>query len=705
VAESVGSGAAAPVPRPANRRLQLWIGLALVIVCAGYATHLRLAQLAAWKSNPKQYMASGVPMMTTLDAYYLLHIAREYAAGTWVPHGPAPARHYSRPEQADPNAWYDQREPKNLPLVSAALVALSRLFGASIDRVGLLLPALLASLFMIPLFLCCWRLDAPAAGLMGALVGTFCIEYYQRTSLGWLDTDPLNLFFPWTVAFLFLGMHGAQSRRRLFLACAGAGLVLYLFFLWYEKPGLTLAFAGALAVHLLLAGAPWPRSLLCIAILLVFANPFQFGGVLGNLEDFGRRYLWPMATRMPDAGSGIRFPEVWSTISEVQRLRWTDSLAHILPSATMAAVGLAGLALFAYHRWRRMAPLVPMLALGMLAFVSSRRFIIYLAPFVGIGWGHIVDLTTERVLGRLTIFRGPGLRTVAAYLAVIGVFFGWLATPSSRGFVPRPAIPASVFHDLQTLAQRLPANSRIWTWWDLGFAIVDATGLGVYHDGAAQYTPQTNLIAASFVDPSQRVMHDVICFVDREGNRGIRRLAAHAADENHLLLGMRDGGCTPAGVPIFVLFTPDMMVGYPAMRTLGTLDAAAARPRSLGIRWLRCERLVDDVLHCGGDALDLRNGLIERRARPAELARLRRAIVVEGGRVARERDYAGAAGLTVEIVMGKEAVRAVYLLDEAAFQSNLNQMYFLGRFDPARFEEAFNDFPYARAFRVLPTPD
>ena len=73
--------------------------------------------------------------------------------------------------------------------------------------------------------------------------------------------------------------------------------------------------------------------------------------------------------------------------------------------------------------------------------------------------------------------------------------------------------------------------------------------------------------------------------------------------------------------------------------------------------------------------------------------------------MARERDYAGPAGLTVEIVMEKGAVGAVYLLDEAAFESNLNQMYFLGRFDPAQFEEAFNDFPYARAFRVLPTPD
>ena len=76
-------------------------------------------------------------------------------------------------------------------------------------------------------------------------------------------------------------------------------------------------------------------------------------------------------------------------------------------------------------------------------------------------------------------------------------------------------------------------------------------------------------------------------------------------------------------------------------------------------------------------------------------------MIVQGGRVLREREYTEAAQLTVEIVLDSGVVQAVYLLDEPAFESNLNQMFVLGRFDPTRFEEVFNDFPYARAFRVL----
>ena len=93
----------------------------------------------------------------------------------------------------------------------------------------------------------------------------------------------------------------------------------------------------------------------------------------------------------------------------------------------------------------------------------------------------------------------PAAQTSIAYVAVVAVFFAWFAPVSGRGYVPPPAVPAPVFRDLQALAERLPAKSRIWTWWDLGFAVVDTTGFGVYHDGAAQYTAQTNVIAASFV--------------------------------------------------------------------------------------------------------------------------------------------------------------------------------------------------------------
>ena len=716
-------------------RLSLWLGLVLVILCAVYASRARLAQLSAWQSEPEMYMASGVPMMTTLDAYYSLRLARLHAAGKFIPWGPVPARHYSRPEQGDSSDWYDQREPKVLPLLSRMLAQAATLWDGDIDRTALVLSPLLSSLFMVPLFWYCWRIGVPAAGLMGGLAATFCLEYYRRTGAGWVDTDCLNLFFPWTVSCLILAMRGALRRQTLALLSAAAGTVLYVFYWWYGKPGLTLVYLFALVLHLGLAGLSWRRILLCALTLVVFANPVQLGTALGSSQDFLQRYIWPSAASTIDA-SAVRFPQVWSTISEARSLPWPEALQQTVQRADLAVIGLGAFALFAAWRWRAMAALSPILLLGVLGLLSSRRFIPYLAPFVGIGWGLIVCRITRALLDRLggkpdqpsaapqgsrsaeglraarSLLITPLFQAGVAYAAVIAVFFVWLAPRPAKEIALRPAIPAPVFRNLQILAQRLPAQSRMWTWWDNGFAIVDATGFGVYHDGAAQYTPQTNLIAASFVESDARAMHEIIAFVDREGNQGIRRLAASAKSFNDLLTRARRVSPGPPDAPVYVLYTPDMLLAYPAMRFLGAADQGAAPQRgSVGIRWLPCDRLVDDKAYCAGQIFDLRTGSIElQRGASGPTAKpvsLRRTVMVEGGRSVRRRDYADKPDngqLTLEIILTAGKVAGIYLLDEPAFESNLNQMFVLGRFDGALFEEVYNDFPHARAFRVRAGP-
>ena len=82
-------------------------------------------------------------------------------------------------------------------------------------------------------------------------------------------------------------------------------------------------------------------------------------------------------------------------------LAWPDTLRQIVQRADLAAIGLVAFAIFAVRRWRAMPALSPILMLGALALLSSRRFILYLAPFVGIGWGVIVFLITRALLDRL----------------------------------------------------------------------------------------------------------------------------------------------------------------------------------------------------------------------------------------------------------------------------------------------------------------
>ena len=62
----------------------------------------------------------------------------------------------------------------------------------------------LASLFILPLGIYFFRLGVPISGLLGGLIGTFAGGYYMRSSIGRIDTDSLNLFFPALIALMIL---------------------------------------------------------------------------------------------------------------------------------------------------------------------------------------------------------------------------------------------------------------------------------------------------------------------------------------------------------------------------------------------------------------------------------------------------------------------------------------------------------------------
>jgi dolichyl-diphosphooligosaccharide--protein glycosyltransferase len=415
----------------------------------------------------------------------------------------------------------------------------------------------------------------------------------------------------------------------------------------------------------------------------------------------------------------------------MQPLSLSQLLRRIVDHAELSVIGLIAFTLFALWRWRQMIPLIPVLLLGVLALVSSPRFVAYLAPFVGIGWGVVIGLITSNLGGGVVSRRNGGsgsmlrrvvpgsprfpelrlaktsVMTAFEYTAVLALFFIWFAPNSARGSIPGPATVGPVFAALQELDTRLPHNSRLWTWWDLGFVILDTTSFGVYHDGAAQYTPQTNFIAASFVYPDQQLMHDVIHFVDHGGNRAINRLATQAENFDTILAGIRQSSRPRLAKPVHVLFTPDMLLKYSSMRRLSPTRPAEQMPEpGIGIQWLACDRIVADVMRCGSNAFDLRTGKITRSDRAdAGNNQLRRAVMIESGKILRQREFSVDAQLSVEIIFESGELLAVYLLDEAAFASNMNQMFCLGRYDDTRFEEVFNEFPYARVFRALSVAD
>jgi undecaprenyl-diphosphooligosaccharide--protein glycosyltransferase len=84
---------------------------------------------------------------------------------------------------------------------------------------------------------------------------------------------------------------------------------------------------------------------------------------------------------------------------------------------------------------------------------------------------------------------------------------------------------------------------------------------------------------------------------------------------------------------------------------------------------------------------------------------LLRSIIVRDGVVQREIEYPSQGKVVLQLIdLGLRGGMQGLFLTEVVYRSNFNQMYVLGKYDPARFEEVYNDFPETRTFRLKPKP-
>jgi dolichyl-diphosphooligosaccharide--protein glycosyltransferase len=324
----------------------------------------------------------------------------------------------------------------------------------------------------------------------------------------------------------------------------------------------------------------------------------------------------------------------------------------------------------------------------------------YLAPFVGLGIGFVVTSIVSLLIARFGQRQSHSLgyclaQGGASYAGVLIVFAILVAPRTALNEPFHPALPTQVVSSLGDLGSNLPPAARIWTWWDTGFLIPYVAGASVYHDGGAQKSPQTYFVAKSLVSDRQKVLHNVVSFIDARGNRGIAELVQASGSRLAGSLEIVNNSWPLRHDAVFVIFTADMIAKYPALHGIGAWDFDTGAAAPSGILNLGCTGRSGDLLECRGSQVNLRTGMVD------EAILLQRAEFIEHGQVIHGIEYPGAnrRGYLQILVQGKQPY-AVYLLDAAAYASNFNQMFLLGRFDEQLFEEFYNRFPAVRAFRV-----
>ena len=400
----------------------MWMGRFFLVVALtavyAYGFELRLVEMPHWRAPG--YAISGEMMLPTNDAYFELLSA-------------------------------DGGRTREGVSLLADMVALGRkISGWPLGNVGFLLPLVLAPLAALPPVWLLWRYGYHAGALAAGVFAASCPAYFNRTRLGFLDTDLLSLFFPLLLASCLVLWAGAADADRdadddawlrknsAYLAfAAGIGLVTWLYLSFYPSgkviaaaliasaaaalcwmqrhrlvvalPGLGLlalaackpAFGVAVAIVLIgllrvpgmrwhAAAVPVPLIWGCLLPGAVLFAP-QVRGIIARAQGYIAQY----SANDPPMGEeavhfGLNIANTYATVSEVQPLPPELFSSAIVPVDAAFLLSLAGLCIMLKRR-PQLFIFLPLVGLGVSACWLGVRFAMYGAA-LGVFFGMAVSL-------------------------------------------------------------------------------------------------------------------------------------------------------------------------------------------------------------------------------------------------------------------------------------------------------------------------
>lgn len=674
--------------------------LVVLLGVLAFSLQPRVRQYREWTARSAEFFSRDVVVSST-DSYRWFRFAREARGGAVDFSGRDALR--AHPE----GVAYG-----GLPLLSRLMAQLADVLEIDVYRAGMLLMIPLSSLFLIPLGFYFLRAGYPLAGLWGGLVGSFSSAYVVRSFVHRVDTDGGNLFFVWAIALCIFSIAPRLGRGARLAMAALTGAAIHAFCAWYDQPGFALVFNAGLLLHLLVSGFDARTTALLCAVSVLLSNPFYLVEGAADLAEFVGAYVLGLGGAVPGAQlHGLAFPSLLDEIAELQRASPRDALARVLDPPGLALLGLLAFAVFAVRHWRAAIPLLPLLALGALGLFRSVRFLMYLAPFVGIGYGYALTLLLRGVAralprgaARTAPAQPPGAAGQALLYAVGLLAFAPMLSSTAYARTPQPRIGVELIASLQALKAQLPARAVLAHSWGHGYLIGDVTGAATLNDGELLDPVVEQLLDVGLVSADPHALHGVLGFLAANGRAGADRILTEVSDYRAYLSRVAADTATPRD-PLYLLLTDKMAHEFSHYFRKAYWDFSQGRGPNEGYDFRRCHPLADRRLQCEKDErapllVDPERGTIDAGRVVKKFVRVRDGAVVE------ELEHSIADGLYLQLIEGRDGPPwELHLLKRAVFESNFNQMFALGRYDSALFERVHDAFPVARVYRWLRPSD
>ena len=597
----------------------------LIIVAFLFSFSARLLWVNEFK-NMEQFKFNNEFMINTNDGYFYAEGARDILAGTHQENDLSPVD--------TATSWLTAMIVKFAPL--------------SFETGIFYMPAFFSSLLVIPLILIGKSLGRLDVGFVAALIGSIAHSYYNRTMVGYYDTDLLNIVFPTILLWsLIWAIRTKEDRYLLFMAL---DIIAYRW--WYPQSySLEFAFFGLIGAYTLyqyLKKEPYQFTLTLITFMMlamiwidgiyrVFAIVALFlfmhykrelflryllaifgitiilflvtGGfdpIWGQLKG----YVFKDTTSVAAGEVSLHFYTVMQTIREAGQISFATFSERISGHTITFLLSFGGYVWLCF-RYPIMLLGLPMVGLGFLALFGGLRFTIYAVPVMALGIGFLIGEIGRKVSDTKSIQYG-----IVGILAILALY------PNIK-HIQGYKVPTVFTHDevvvldrLKTIASR---EDYVVGWWDYGYPIryyadVKTLSDGGKHSGEVNFP--TSFALTNPQDVGAKMVRLDVEYTEKKftlGEDDIDRNRTNIAsmmidygfkDPNDFLLSLNTDLKLPPKTRDIYLYLPNNMLNiYPTVKLFSNINLMDGTMRKNPFFYITTQ------FSENGDFIELGNGL------------------------------------------------------------------------------------------------
>jgi len=705
----------------------------LIFIAIAYLFSLALRMVWVYHfSEAESFKYNNQLMINTNDGYYFAKGAQDVLNGVDT---------------------QEMRSASNTAL-SLTTAALAKVLPVSFETLILYMPAFFSSFLVIPLVLIGKSLGRLEVGFIAALIASIAWSYYNRTMVGYYDTDMLNIVLPTVLLWSLIA--AVRSKHNIYLLIIALDAFVYRW--WYPQSYalefafimLIVAYAGYLRykkedisyflklIALMLVATLMTYGLVRLVaiiglyfafskydvkrylpyILTVIVAVFWYLGGLDPILSQLNKYVFRETVSLEkDSGLGLQFFTVMQTVKEASAIPFELFANRISGHVITFVLGLIGYAWLCY-RHKAMLLALPMLGLGFLAYgipgiidAGGLRFTIYAVPVLALGFAFfIVQITSY--------FQHEALK----YIAYVGLVA--LALMPNIAHINEYKVP-TVFNQsevsvLQKLGEIATPKDYTIAWWDYGYPIEYYSNTRTLIDGGRHSGSVNFPVSYALTNPQHKgakmarfgVEYEIKSLQARRYNKTAaedeRKQIFSTIEQMTTDYGFRDTNDflslietleTPKPTRDIYFYLPLRMSSiYTVATFFSNLDLMS------GEKYARPTFYETNFFEDTGAQVDLGNNIVLDKAKAQILQNgqsrnVKRFITTlydANGKLNVNTQTLNSNGLTVVFL---QSYKKVLVIDESVFESLYFQLFFLENYDAAIFEQVVSS-PLAKVYKL-----